>query len=198
MQMKPSALVLFAATSLLATAADAGVLRCSDATGKTLYTDTKCPENMRVVGETPVPQACTTDECDRRREREVAESKERARAEKEELAGLTAERHKQEIEDRRIDEARYEASLRSAAVTTPVANEELVYPAYPIVGYPLRCGRHCLSQRPHRHDPIAGFRVGKPVGVTPPRQVATPEPRRAVRATMPRPGVTTDRVAAVR
>jgi hypothetical protein len=150
------AIFLLAAAGLLShTAANAAVTRCSDARGNTLYTDSACPAGMHAVDVTSLPQSCTTEDCDRRREREVNEARERLRAEKEELAAYAAERHRREIEDRWLDEARYAAELGSIETTLAPANE-VVYPGYPIVGFPLRCGMHCLS--PHRHHkPIQGI-----------------------------------------
>ncbi len=138
---------------LLASTAHADILRCADATGKTLFTDSACPTGMHVLATTPTPQACATEECDRRRERELSEARDRAKAEKQELAAMTAQRHQREIEDRRLDEARYEAELRSAEATRP-AVEDVAYPVYPIVGFPARCGSHCLN-KPRRHRPVA-------------------------------------------
>lgn len=146
------AIFLLAAAGLLSHAtANAEVMRCSDASGNTLYTDSTCPAGMHATRVTTLPQSCTTQDCDRRREREINEAHERLRAEKQELAVYTTQRHKREIEDSRLDEARYEAELRSAqAMQSPP--DETVYPAYPITGVPLRCGTHCLSL-PHRRHP---------------------------------------------
>jgi hypothetical protein len=149
------AISLLAAAGLLShTAANAGVMRCSDARGNTLYTDSACPAGMRAVDVISFPQSCTTVDCDRRREREIDEARERLRAEKEELAAYAAERHRREIEDRWLDEVRYANEL-SSIQTAPAANE-VVYPGYPILGFPLRCGRHCLSLRRH-HKPVQGI-----------------------------------------
>ena len=141
---------LLAAAGLLSyTTANADIIRCSGANGNTLYTDSSCPAGMHAVGVTSLPQTCATDDCERRREREGAEARERVRAEKEQLAAVTAERHKREIEDRWLDEARYEAELRSADAAQ-VATAEAVYPVYPVIGIPGRCGRHCLPNPQHR------------------------------------------------
>ncbi len=161
MRMRLFALSVLAATGFLShTAANAEVLRCSDAAGKTLYTDSARPAGMHAVGATSLPQACTTEDCDRRREREVAEARERIRAEKEELAIYTAARHQREIEDRRLDEARFEAGLRSAAAA-PATAEDVVYPAYPVIGFPSRCGKHCLAPLRHHHVPTSATHSGK-------------------------------------
>ena len=150
------AISLLAAVGLLShTAANAGVMRCSDARGNTLYTDSACPAGMRAVDVSSFPQSCTTEDCDRRREREIDEARERLRAEKEELAAYAAERHRREIEDRWLDEVRYATELSSIQTARAPANE-VVYPGYPIVGFPLRCGMHCLSPRRH-HKPVQGI-----------------------------------------
>lgn len=155
------AISLLAAAGLLSHgAANAAVMRCSDARGNTLYTDSACPAGMRAVDVTSLPQSCTTEECDRRRAREIDAARERLRAQKEELAAYAAERHRREIEYRSLDEARYAAELSSIETTQAPANE-VVYPGYPIVGFPVQCGMHCLSARRH-HKPIQGInRVGE-------------------------------------
>lgn len=182
--------ILFAAAGFCSLA-HADILRCRDAGGKTLFTDTKCPDGTQVVATTPTPQACTTGECDRRRERDLQEARQRARAEKEELAAMTAERHRKEIADRQLDEARYEAEMRMQAYAG--SQEPTVYPVYyPAVGYLARCGRHCLTPHPHRHGQanigMAGNPVQQPVRVT-------PEP---VRKAGTRPSRVADRVMAAR
>jgi hypothetical protein len=170
--------LLAVAGVLMHATAHAEVLRCNDANGKTLYTDSACPAGMRAVRAAVIPQACTTEDCERRREREVALAHERVRAEKEQLAAFTAERHKREIEERWIDEARYEAELRSAAAT-PIEPAEVYYPAYPLYGYGGICGKRCIKNPPRHHvDHHVGRAAHKPA----------PEPRRAPRVTGTRGG----------
>lgn len=149
------ALFLLAAASLLSQAtANADIIRCNDANGNTLYTDSACPAGMRVVGSPSFPQSCTTEICERHRERDLKEAYERVRAEREQLAAYTAERHKREIEDRWLDEARHEAELRNRK---EASSDEVLYPAYPLVGIPWRCGTHCIAFPRHRHLPLSGF-----------------------------------------
>jgi len=151
MRVRLIALLLLTAASLLSQAqANADIIRCNDANGNTLYTDSACPAGMRVVGSTSFPQSCAAEDCERRRERDFKEAQERVRAEKEELAAYTAERHKQEIEDRWLDEARYEAELRDWKARQAAANDEGLYPVYPLTGF-RRCGLRCLAF-PH-HGP---------------------------------------------
>ena len=150
--------LLAAAGPLSHATANAEVMRCSDASGHTLYTDSTCPAGMRATSVPTLPQSCTTQDCDRRREREFNEAHERLRAEKQELAAYTLERHKREIEDRRLDEARYEAELRNAQ-TSQLSLDETFYSAYPIAGYPLRCGARCLSLLHRHHPPIRAGNV---------------------------------------
>jgi hypothetical protein len=158
MRVRLIALFLLAAASLLSQAtANADIIRCNDANGNTLYTDSACPAGMRVVGSPSFPQSCTTEDCERRRERDLKETHERVRAEREQLAAYTAERHKREIEDRWLDEARYEAELRSGRAGQ-ASSDEVLYPAYPLVGIPWRCGTHCIAFPQHRHLPLS--RVG--------------------------------------
>jgi hypothetical protein len=156
MRARLIAIFLLAAAGLLShTTANADITRCGDANGKTLYTDSACPAGMHAVGVTALPQTCTSKDCEQRREREIDEANERARIEKEHLAAYTAERQKRELEDRWLDEARYEAELRSTEAAQAPA-EETVYPV--IVGAPARCGAHCASFPHRRHS--SGHRVG--------------------------------------
>jgi hypothetical protein len=103
---------LLTSASLL-THANNGIVRCIDEDGNALYTDSTCPAGMRAGGSLEMSQSCTSEECERRRELDLQEARERARAEKEQLDLYRTERHKREIEDRWLDEARYEAELRS-------------------------------------------------------------------------------------
>ena len=145
---------LLAAAGLLShAAANAAVIRCSDASGNTLYTDSACPAGMRAVVVASIAQPCTTQACEQRRERELKEAFERTRDEKEQLAAYTAERHQRDLEYRLLDEARYEAQMRKTEISQASANEP-IYPAYPIAGVPLRCGMHCISFPRHRHLPV--------------------------------------------
>jgi hypothetical protein len=163
MRARLIALFLLAAAGLLSHAtANADILRCNDANGNTLYTDSTCPAGMRAGSVPSFPQSCTTEDCERRRENDLKEAYERVRAEKEQLAAYTAERHKRETEDRRLDEARYEAELRGTQAAQ-VSHDEAVYPGYPIVGIPSRCGKRCFSIPQHRrignvdrHDHMKG------------------------------------------
>lgn len=157
MRTRLMALCLLAAASLATqAAANAAVVRCNDADGNTLYTDSACPAGMKLAAVPAVAQSCATEECERRRERDLADARERLRADKEQLIAATEQRHRREIEDRWIDEARYEAELRSAQNAQPV-NDEVFYPGYPVAGFPFRCGKHCLTPRHHhRPFPVAG------------------------------------------
>jgi hypothetical protein len=140
---------LLASAGLLANfSADAGVTRCTDPNGKTLYTDSACPAGMRGSYLASLPQVCSTEDCERRRERELEEANVRLRAEKEQLAAYTAERHKRELEDRWMDEARYQRDLREAA-GPQVSPDEPIYADYYTVGIPWKCGRQCKTF-PHR------------------------------------------------
>ena len=143
---------------LIAGAAHADIFRCSDAEGKTLYTNSPCPDRMRTVNTLPAAQACTTEECDQRRERELIDARGRARAEKEELAALSSERRQRDIEDQRWDEARYEAALAYAGGVQGA--NEVVYPVYAIGGYSIRCGSHCLNTVGHRRARISAHGPG--------------------------------------
>ena len=152
------ALLLLTTASLLSQAqANADIIRCGDANGNTLFTDTGCPTGMRNVGATSFAQSCSTEDCARRRERDLKEAQERVRAEKEELAAYTAERHKQEIEERWLDEARHEAELRDGKAKQAASNDEGIYPAYPLIGF-RSCGLHCLAFPHHRPHSLTRIR----------------------------------------
>ena len=148
--------LLAAAGLLLHAAASAAVIRCSDASGNTLYTDSACPAGMRAVVVASIPPSCTTQECEHHREREIREGYERARTEKERLAAYVAERSKRDLEYRWLEEARYEAQMRGTEVSHASADEP-IYPACPIVGDALRCGMHGISFPHRRHPPVHGF-----------------------------------------
>ena len=135
---------------LAAGAVHADIFRCSDTEGKTLYTNFPCPGGTRTIDTLPSPRACTTVECDQRRDRELSEAQDRARAEKEELAALAKERRQHEIDERRLDEGRYEPAS-GAAQSTPGVADEVVYPVYAVGGYAARCRAHCLNTVGHRH-----------------------------------------------
>jgi hypothetical protein len=140
---------LLAGACLLASfSAIAGVTRCTDTNGTTLYTDSTCPAGMRTSYIASFPPACSSEDCERRRERDLEEANVRVRAEKEQLAAYTAERRKRELEDRWMDDARYQRDLREAA--GPPSSEEPVYADYSIAGIPLRCGMRC-RKFPRRH-----------------------------------------------
>ena len=148
---------LLAAAGLLShAAANAAVIRCSDASGNTLYTDSACPAGMPAVSVASIPPSCTRQECEQRRERELREGYERARAEKELLAAYVAERSRRDLEYRWLDQARYEAQMRGTQGSHASADEP-IYPRYPIVGVALRCGMHCSSFPHHRHPPVHGI-----------------------------------------
>ena len=182
MRVRLIALSLLAAASLLSQAtANAEIIRCNDASGNTLYTDSGCPPGNRVVGSPSIMQSCASGDCERRRERDLMNAHERIRAEKEQLAAYTAERHKREIEDRWLDEARYEAQLRSVeAMQAP--SDEGFYPAYSFVGTPWRCGARCLPLSRHRH--VAHSRIGNADHGH--RHMKNPDERRDLRGNEPR------------
>jgi hypothetical protein len=144
---------------LLAGAAHADIFRCSDGEGKTLYTNAPCPGGTRTVHTLPSQQSCATDACDQRRERDLAEARERARAEKDELAALTREHRQREIDEQRWEEARYEAASGGAQIAQGVT-EEAGYPVYAIGGYPVRCRTHCQNTVGHRRLPIGAHGPG--------------------------------------
>jgi hypothetical protein len=178
-------LVLALSGLLTAGTVHADIFRCSDAAGKTLYTNFPCPGGTRTINTLPSPQACTSSECDERRERELTEGRDRARAEKEELAALGREHRRREIDEQRWDEARYEAASGDAQAAQGVA-DEVVYPGYAIGAYPVRCRTNCLNTVGHRRLPIGahapgnqGDHHGKGNGVRPVNRPAGNERRLA-------------------
>lgn len=157
MRVRLIALSLLAAASLLLPAtANADIIRCNDANGKTLYTDSACPPGTRAVGSPSIVQFCATEDCERRRERALSDARERLRIEKEELAAYAAERHQREIEYRSLSEARYEAQLRSLEARQ-ASYDEAYYPAYSY-GIPWNCGARCFAFPRHRH--VGHGRIG--------------------------------------
>ena len=144
---------------LIAGTVHADIFRCNDADGKTLYTNFPCPGGTRTINTLPAQQACTTAECDQRRERELTEARDRARAEKEELAALAREHRRRDIDEQRWDEARYAAASGDAQTGQGVA-DEAGYPVYAIGGYPARCRTHCLNTVGHRRVPIGAHAPG--------------------------------------
>lgn len=137
-------LLLVASGLLSAGTAYADIFRCSDADGKTLYTNFPCPGGTRTINTLPSPSACASVECDQRRERELSEARDRAHAEKDELAALGRERHRRELDEQRRDEVRYEAGSGDAQAAQGIADAP-VYPVYAIGGYPAQCRTHCLN-----------------------------------------------------
>ncbi len=152
-------LVLALSGLLAAGTVHADIFRCSDAAGKTLYTNIPCPGGTRTIDTLPAPQACATAECDQRRERELTEARDRARAEKDELAALVREHRRREIDEQRWDEARYEAASGDAQTPQGVV-DDVIYPVYPIGGYAVRCRTHCLNTVGHRRLPVGAHGPG--------------------------------------
>ena len=156
--MKPIALVLLAATGLLAHhAANADVFRCKGPAGKVLYTDRSCPDGMQATDVTTAVQVCGSADCLARREREYRDAEARRRAEREEFVAMMEERH------RRAREEAWLESLQPRIVTVPVqvAAPEYFYPGYAVAAPPLRtrcAGGQCLHPSHHRvhHAPPAG------------------------------------------
>ncbi|MEO8004290.1 MAG: DUF4124 domain-containing protein [Betaproteobacteria bacterium] len=192
MRMQNFVTVLLALSGLLvAGTAQADIFRCSDADGKTLYTNFPCPGGTRTINTLPSPQACTSAECDQRRERELVEARERARAEKDELAALAKAHRQREMDEQRLDEARYEAASGDAESVQGVA-EGVGYPVYAIGGYPARCGTHCFNTAGHRRLPIGAHgpgnhddHHGKGNGARPGKQPAGNERRLASNVVTP-------------
>jgi hypothetical protein len=89
----------------------------------------------------------------------LTEARDRARAEKEELATLAREHRRREIDEQRWDEAPYEAASGEKQATQGVA-DEVVYPAYPIGGYAVRCRTHCQNTVGHRRLPVGAHDPG--------------------------------------
>lgn len=176
MRVQLIVLLLLAAASLLSQTANADVLRCNDTNGNTLYTDSACPPGTRVVGSPSILQSCASEDCERRRERALSDARERLRTEKEQAAAYAAERHQREIDYRWLDQARYEAQLRSVEANQ-ASYDEGYYPAYSY-GTPGRCGARCFAVLRHPH--VAHTRIAN--GGTGHRHGKFPDELRGFRA----------------
>ena len=136
----------------------ADIYRCHGVDGKTLYSDSPCPnEATRKSNITSTVGACTTQECEAKRQQEAIEARERLRAEKEELAERTSKRRQEDLdyerERARLDELRWRQSVeaRLAAAAHEAANAVAYSPYYPVYPafQPVRPCRHC-GKPPHR------------------------------------------------
>jgi hypothetical protein len=139
---------------LLPAGVHADVYRCVGGDGKTLYSDSPCPqESVRKLNITSDVGACTTAECEAKRSQQTADARERLNAEKQELQAMAQQRHQAELV--RAQEARWqqamEAKLAAMADDAVNGSEYPVYPIYPapIVGRP--CGWRCQQPSHHPH-----------------------------------------------
>ena len=146
-----AAYLLVAGLSLVHGVAHADIFRCVDQDGKTLFSDSPCPQGMRTTDVTSDPPVCAKEEC----------------AQREGLRREDAERQR-ELEDRfaasrRIESLEREIENLRSAQSTPAQSapiEEVVeQPIYPTYIIPLvrgGCnGRACLERGyrpPHNHD----------------------------------------------
>lgn len=138
----------------------ADIYRCHGMDGKTLYSDSPCPhEAVQKSNITSMVGACTTQECEGKRQQEAIDARERLRADKEELAERTSKRKQEDLEYERerarLEELRWRQSVeaRLAATADDAANAVAYspyYPAYPVLR-PVRPCRHCGWPNKHPH-----------------------------------------------
>jgi uncharacterized protein DUF4124 len=159
----------FATLAALCTAARADVFRCVGPDGKTLYSDSPCPqEAVKKSNITDAVGACNTAECESKRQQAVNEARERLRAEKSELADMTQKRMEREraaFEEQRWRQAIESQIAASADQAAMAAGNPIYYPAYPIgaAAWPCR-GTRCVppGQRPDRGNPANPAHPSRP------------------------------------
>jgi hypothetical protein len=146
-------ILTFAALAALSTTAHADVFRCVGADGKTLYSDSPCPQSaVQKSNITDAVGACNTAQCESKHQQTVNDALERLRAEKTELADMTQKRLERErvsLEEQRLAiESQMAASADQAAMA---AGNSVYYPAYPTAaGWPCR-GSRCSASDRRRH-----------------------------------------------
>lgn len=153
--------MIVAALAALPMCASADVYRCVGPDGKTLYGDSPCPSGAAEKANiTTAVGACTTVECETKRQQETNDARDRLRAQKEELAELADKRRRSEIETERamLEELRWRQSVDGKLATAADdAAYPLYYPTYPYGPGIRPCGQHCMKVRPrppHAHQPL--------------------------------------------
>jgi hypothetical protein len=143
-------------------AARADIYRCSGVDGRVLYSDSPCPHGAAAKSNiTTAVGACTTAECEAKRQQDALDARERLRAEKEELAERTSKRRQEDLEYERerarLEELRWRQSVeaRLAATADDAANAAAYAPYYPVYpGFqPTRPCRNCGRPQPRPHHP---------------------------------------------
>jgi Domain of unknown function (DUF4124) len=138
------------------------IYRCSDADGKISYSDSPCPHGAVAKSNITVNVgACTTAECEAKRQQDAEDARQRLRADKEGLAERTNQRRQEDLEierDRaRLEELRWRQSVeaRLAAAADDAANAAAYAPYYPVYpAFPSKPCRHCVRpQQPHHSGP---------------------------------------------
>jgi len=146
-------ILFFVAVAALPTAARADVFRCVGPDGKTLYSDSPCPHDaVRKSNITDAVGACSTPECESKRQQSVNDARERLRAEQSELAEMTQKRMERErasFEEQRWRQAVESQIAASANQAAQAADNPIYYPAYPLYpAYPIGpAGRPCRGAR---------------------------------------------------
>lgn len=167
MQIPYFQMTVVAVLAALPIGASADVYRCVGTDGKTLYSDSPCPRGAtQKFNITTAVGACSTAECEAKRQQEANDARERLRAQKEELAEFADKRRRSEIEALReraeLEELRWRLSVdaRLAAAADEAANAAaypLYYPVYPYAPGIRPCGQRCLNHRPrppHANQPL--------------------------------------------
>jgi len=140
-------------------AATADIYRCVGVDGRTTYSDSACPRSATATNVTGQVQACTTPECEARREQARASAK--ARLAEDRLAARQMQEQRLKAEaadlDRRI---KLEALRRQTALdVAPQQDVSGIYaPAYPYPAYPLYPGYGQVGRwdRPGCKDLVCG------------------------------------------
>jgi len=152
--------------------AQAEVFRCVTPEGRTLYSDSPCPQGSAATDISQRITECADAQCEAERERRAAAAAERLQRDKEALAGMTAERRRAEADAlaERIKLAELHRltaiDARLAAETEAAAEPNLYFPVYP--WYPATpcvgpCARPPIHKpRPPVHQP-AERRIERPL-----------------------------------
>ena len=157
MQMPYLGMTVAAILALLPVCASADVYRCVGTDGKILYSDSPCPQSATQKSNiTTAVGACTTAECEIKRQQETYNAREQLRAQKEELAELTDKRRRYEleVERERTEAMRWRSSVdsRLADEAAYAADNPFYYPVYPFATGIRHCGgQRCDNLRPRPH-----------------------------------------------
>ena len=132
MEMTCFRIAVVAVLAVLPVCAGADVYRCVGTDGKILYSDSPCPQGATQQSNiTSTVGACSTAECEAKRQQEANDAQERLRAQKDELADLDR-RRRSELEAERERAAQEELRLRGSVNVMPVSAAEEDAETYPL------------------------------------------------------------------